>query len=287
MSHIPISPHSPLVHLTADEDIDTLDSLTRLRRIVEPRRDDEHHSSSSSLFYLPSHLQDLNSHAIWRVSSAKPGNGIEQLLDRDPITYWQSDGFQPHTITASFRVKIKISSIQLYLDFASDESYTPAVLSVYAGSNPHALNLVRRLRPLHAPQGWVNIPMGDMAEMCDDLGPEEEDDELSEGPQDMDVDTRQREKLVRRERKVRALRKEQEKKWKEYLQNSPNGDLQIMRDLEVRRTFMVRVVIERNHQNGRDCHVRMVRAIGPKRQMETNYKSRYGSTEFRMHEQIR
>ena len=32
------------------------------------------------------------------VSSAKPGNGVEQIRDNNIETFWQSDGIYPHVV---------------------------------------------------------------------------------------------------------------------------------------------------------------------------------------------
>ena len=47
-------------------------------------------------------MTSLNPLASWTLTSAKPGNGIHQLLDSSPDTYWQSDGTSPHSITCTF-----------------------------------------------------------------------------------------------------------------------------------------------------------------------------------------
>ena len=50
------------------------------------------HAAVPSLESL-SHLRDITDAAVcWQVSSAKPGNGVEQLRDCSTDTYWQSDG---------------------------------------------------------------------------------------------------------------------------------------------------------------------------------------------------
>lgn len=98
------------------------------------------------------------SSASWSLSSAKPGNGIEQLLDDSPDTFWQSDGGQPHTITASFYKKTKVSDIWVYFNYRSDESYTPQQLSIRIGSSHHDLQEVQVV-DLREPDGWVRIPL--------------------------------------------------------------------------------------------------------------------------------
>ena len=44
--------------------------------------------------------------AVWTVTSAKPGNGVELLRDDREDTYWQSDGTQPHLINIQFQRKV-------------------------------------------------------------------------------------------------------------------------------------------------------------------------------------
>ena len=44
--------------------------------------------------------------AVWTVTSAKPGNGVELLRDDRDDTYWQSDGMQPHLINIHFQKKV-------------------------------------------------------------------------------------------------------------------------------------------------------------------------------------
>ena len=97
-------------------------------------------------------------HVSWTLSSAKPGNGIEQLLDENPDTFWQSDGGQPHTVTASFYRKTKVSDIWLYLNYRSDESYTPQQISIRIGSSHHDLQEVQVV-DLREPEGWIRIPL--------------------------------------------------------------------------------------------------------------------------------
>lgn len=58
----------------------------------EQRRDDNADaSSSSSSAACSSHsFRELGDDAVWLLSSAKPGNGVEQLRDGDETTFWQS-----------------------------------------------------------------------------------------------------------------------------------------------------------------------------------------------------
>ena len=64
-------------------------------------------------------LRELGMQALcWQLSSAKPGNGVEQIRDENTTTYWQSDGpAQPHWIQVSFQRRVALSHVCLDLDY--------------------------------------------------------------------------------------------------------------------------------------------------------------------------
>ncbi|CAI5494595.1 unnamed protein product [Closterium sp. Naga37s-1] len=75
--------------------------------------------------------------AVWSVSSAKPGNGVELLRDGKADTFWQSDGSQPHLVNIQFQKKVRLQHVSLHVDFKLDESYTPNKVSIRAGNSFH------------------------------------------------------------------------------------------------------------------------------------------------------
>lgn len=83
--------------------------------------------------------RELGKYAVWSLSTAKPGNGIEQLRDNSSETYWQSDGTQPHLVNVQFIKKVSVSKVCFYLDFGSDESYTPKKIAIRSGTSLHDL----------------------------------------------------------------------------------------------------------------------------------------------------
>lgn len=96
----------------------------------------------------------------WELSSAKPGNGVEQLRDPSTETYWQSDGTtQPHWVQITFRRRLPIVYVALYLDFQLDESYTPKTLSIETGMTSQDLNSAPQNRKIELvdPVGWSVI----------------------------------------------------------------------------------------------------------------------------------
>eukprot|EP00356_Strombidium_inclinatum_P004247 CAMPEP_0170504088 /NCGR_PEP_ID=MMETSP0208-20121228/46856_1 /TAXON_ID=197538 /ORGANISM="Strombidium inclinatum, Strain S3" /LENGTH=122 /DNA_ID=CAMNT_0010784141 /DNA_START=237 /DNA_END=604 /DNA_ORIENTATION=+ len=74
--------------------------------------------------------REIGDLAVWTLSSAKQGNGVDQIRDNNTNTFWQSDGQQPHFINISFLKKMKVSEICMYLDFKTDESYTPQKIQI-------------------------------------------------------------------------------------------------------------------------------------------------------------
>jgi len=103
-------------------------------------------------------LREIGNEAVWSLSTAKPGNGVEQIRDDNIDTYWQSDGGQPHLINVQFHKKMSIVEIAFYLDYNLDESYTPKKLSVRAGTTFHDLVEVQTVE-LNEPMGWVAVPL--------------------------------------------------------------------------------------------------------------------------------
>ncbi|KAM3717323.1 Anaphase-promoting complex subunit [Dirofilaria immitis] len=106
-------------------------------------------------------VRDISNQAFWTLSSCKTdGFGIQQLLDDDLEQYWQSDGPQPHTVTIEFSKKTNISYLLLYLDYKTDESYTPSKVIVRLGSS--VLDVDEGLTVVFSePVGWQVIDLRD------------------------------------------------------------------------------------------------------------------------------
>lgn len=102
------------------------------------------------------HIEDreLGVEAVFTISSAKPGNGVEQLRDDNVETYWQSDGSFPHFINVQFRRKVTLTKVCLCIDHNADESYTPKKVSIAIGTCVHDLVDVI-VTELNEPTGWV------------------------------------------------------------------------------------------------------------------------------------
>jgi anaphase-promoting complex subunit 10 len=102
--------------------------------------------------------REIGGDAVWTLSTAKPGNGIEQLRDNSLETYWQSDGPQPHTISIQFHKKVNVNSVAVHLDYKLDESYTPKTISIKSGTTFHDLKEIWSIE-LDEPSGWIECPL--------------------------------------------------------------------------------------------------------------------------------
>jgi len=203
------------------------------------------HSSSSS-----------GGGVIWSLSSAKPGNGVEQLRDNSSDTYWQSDGGQPHLCNIQFLQRKAISCICVYLDYNLDESYTPKQLSIRTGMTFHDLEEVQ-LVELFEPVGWICIPLKGALDPLDDDEEEDDDDhgdELKEHTskeEDEMFSTSQYDIPVEDEPIVQTLKSQLVQSWKHPT-----------------KTHFVQICIVSMHQNGRDTHIRQMKLFGPKKDLD-------------------
>ncbi|XP_046856474.1 anaphase-promoting complex subunit 10-like [Xenia sp. Carnegie-2017] len=105
-------------------------------------------------------LREIGHQAVWSLSSCKPGYGVEQLRDGNLDTYWQSDGPQPHLVNIKFRRKTLVQNVCIFVDYKSDESYTPSKLCIRAGNCLDSLRQVDVIELLDEPSGWLVVPVG-------------------------------------------------------------------------------------------------------------------------------
>jgi hypothetical protein len=103
-------------------------------------------------------LKEIGNLASWTVSTCKPGCGVQALRDDDTNLFWQSDGPQPHHINIHFSRFVSIISIRIFLDFESDESYTPTRIVLLAGTGYHDLIAFSTLE-FQQPKGWIDVPL--------------------------------------------------------------------------------------------------------------------------------
>lgn len=103
-------------------------------------------------------VREIGQTAVWSLSSCKLGFGVQQLCDDSLISFWQSDGPQPHLINVQFHKRTAVRFISIYTDYKADESYTPSKISIRIGNDPHDLHQMELLE-LDEPSGWVNVEL--------------------------------------------------------------------------------------------------------------------------------
>ena len=191
---------------------------------------------------VASTVREIGKTACWSLSTAMPGNGVDQLRDLSLDTYWQSDGLQPHFINIQFARRSTVCAIALYMDFNLDESYTPKRMKIRVGETFHNLEEVRTVE-LREPRGWCVIPLWRR------WGEDVLDSILDpEGDIGGDEDNRRKHKVPHWKRKPL-------------------------------RTHFVQIGVTSMHQNGRDTHIRQVKIFGPREEDgQAAMMGRYGTS---------
>ena len=102
--------------------------------------------------------REIGDEGVWSLSSTKLGNGIEQLRDDNISTFWQSDDIQPHFILIEFPKKKRVSEIWLYLDYKTDESYTPSKIAIRIENSFNEMVEIKTV-DYDEPVGWYQISL--------------------------------------------------------------------------------------------------------------------------------
>lgn len=176
--------------------------------------------------------REVGGTATWIVSSAKYGNGVHQLRDDNPETFWQSDGALPHMVRVEFPRLTAVHAVAVCLSFASDESYTPAKLSVRAGTHENDIAEVATIETTQ-PNGWILQTIADDSTTVSSL---------SEDALRMDI-----------KYAMHAISKT------DSVATLARCGLALM---PVYCTVL-QLLVPENHQQGRDTHVRGIKVFGP------------------------
>jgi len=158
-------PLAPLLHHTPSTN-------PRPRDADEEQRDDDN--------LPPPGLKEISSLASWTVSTAKPGNGVVALRNPDLNHFWQSDGPQPHLLSIHFFKLVSIAHMRVFLDFESDESYTPTKIQFLAGMGAHDVQEFAEMA-FEQPTGWIDVDFSNIGPIEHD-----EDEENRQEPSDVD-----------------------------------------------------------------------------------------------------
>ncbi|KAF8819484.1 anaphase-promoting complex subunit APC10 [Cardiosporidium cionae] len=171
---------------------------------------------------------EIGGEGFWSLSSAKEGNGVNELRDNNPNTFWQSDGSGPHTITIQFRKMMRISRIDLLLNYKADESYTPKVVVIRMGYTERETFVVMeaefdsRCSEQRGDTWWA---------ICFDPM------EALKAYPGYDISTLNPEEMTELKTMFKNIR---------YLE-----------------AFCIQLIITQNYTNGKDSHIRQIRIYGP------------------------
>lgn len=101
-------------------------------------------------------IVDITSLGKWKASSEREENPISNILDNNIQTYWQSDGFLPHSIDVEFDRITKLNNILLFFSNKMDQSYSPYFIKIYGGTHDFDMVLLRSL-VIKNVEGWINL----------------------------------------------------------------------------------------------------------------------------------
>jgi len=194
-------------------------------------------------------LREIGAEALWFLSTAKPGNGVDKLRDDNLGTFWQSDGPQPHYMNIQFQKIMNISEVKLYVSYKEDESYTPSTISLRIGTGLHDLKEIEFME-LVKPEGWISFKLGNAGRGGGggggggDANNPNASSGLGSSPGGNNSSTNNPHATT----PGTPGREE-------------NGGESIV---DYIRTHFIQIAVKANHQNGRDTHVRLVKIFGPR-----------------------
>ncbi|KAM0330584.1 hypothetical protein ACHAQA_003532 [Verticillium albo-atrum] len=113
---------------------------------------EEDHEGDLAAHFDPSArgLKEISNLGKFTVSSHKPGNGVDEMRSDDTDEYWQ--------MTVYFVKRVGIRDIRFYVDYQSDESYTPTKIVFKSGTSEN--NLIEfAVMELTTPSGWQQVPI--------------------------------------------------------------------------------------------------------------------------------
>lgn len=187
---------------------------------------------------LAGQSRDISQQAVWTLSSCKVNFGVENLIDNNLETFWQSDGPQPHLVNMQFKMKTKVKDICIYADYKSDESYTPSRIVIKAGTHVNDLREIGAYDLLE-PAGWIIIPLRDPKHINNSASGSNINSNSSVNDESMSSTTNDNNNDNSNKRGSGGSRSQPIKTW------------------------MLQLAVLANHQNGRDTHIRQIKIHSP------------------------
>ncbi|EJW01408.1 hypothetical protein EDEG_00455 [Edhazardia aedis USNM 41457] len=87
------------------------------------------------------------------LSSYKKHHGLAEILSPNLDCFWHTDDNLPHYIKIQFSKLTYISSVQLYLSYNLDDSYTPEKIDIYSGLVREKIERIGVFDVVE-PEGW-------------------------------------------------------------------------------------------------------------------------------------
>ena len=113
-------------------------SLTTSASSFISEEDDSFRTEEPNSFNSSILQRDVTTHCRLGASSSKSGHSVDNLRVgrlEDVSKLWQSDGATPHSITIELERLTALSELRFYIDYRSDESYTPRSVVIQLGSS--------------------------------------------------------------------------------------------------------------------------------------------------------
>ncbi len=101
-------------------------------------QDDSFRTEEPNSFNTTILQKDITSQCRLGASSSKSGHSVDNLrVNRleDVSKLWQSDGSTPHSISIELERQTALSELRFYIDYRSDESYTPRTVVIQLGNS--------------------------------------------------------------------------------------------------------------------------------------------------------
>jgi len=130
---VPVATISRLHSSSRSTSLTSASSASSLTEEDDSFRAEEPNSFNSSILQ-----KDLTSECRLGASSSKSGHSVDNLrVNRleDVSKLWQSDGSTPHSISIELERQTALSELRFYIDYRSDESYTPRTVVIQLGSS--------------------------------------------------------------------------------------------------------------------------------------------------------
>ncbi|XBW35604.1 hypothetical protein QEN19_001178 [Hanseniaspora menglaensis] len=99
---------------------------------------------------------DITLSGKWAASTEKEENPINNILDSSIYTFWQSDGFLPHSIQVKFEKITQLNNILMFFSNKIDQSYSPYFIKIYGGTHEYDMVLLKSILIKNV-EGWVNL----------------------------------------------------------------------------------------------------------------------------------